>query len=172
MGFNKVLLVISSAGKVVIGCAKLLPAKLMEARVARASTRYLRFICLFSIKTSPVSQPCVRRQSSVGKSNSKGVLLPAFPNNLAHRKTLHRLDRGGLTLAPVSFADPSTSPFGKPPCPGRQVGEGVSPSLDAMRSQHKTTLTLAQDSHDRFGVTRSAISHPAGMSRSGLMRVP
>ena len=34
MGFNKVLLVISSAGNVVIGCAKLLPAKLIEAKVA------------------------------------------------------------------------------------------------------------------------------------------
>jgi hypothetical protein len=49
-------------------------------------------------------------------------------------KTLHRFDRGGLTIArPVSLPN-SRIPLREPPCPGRQVGEGVSPTLDAERS--------------------------------------
>jgi hypothetical protein len=41
------------------------------------------------------------------------------------------LTRGGLTIArPVSLPN-GRIPLREPPCPGWQVGEGVSPSLDA-----------------------------------------
>ena len=42
------------------------------------------------------------------------------------------VSRGGLTLArPVSLPT-GRIPFREPPCPGRQVGEGVNPTLDAV----------------------------------------
>src|SRR5215472_5957119 len=50
------------------------------------------------------------------------------------KKNLHRIDRGGLTIAwPVSLPN-GRIPLREPPCPGRQVGEGVSPTLDARGS--------------------------------------
>ena len=59
---------------------------------------------------------------------SEATLAPFFLDI----KTLHRFDRGGLTIArPVSLPN-GRIPLREPPCPGRQVGEGVSPTLDAV----------------------------------------
>src|SRR6516164_3666941 len=60
---------------------------------------------------------------------------PAFVRGMLrcvrHKNSLHRFDRGGLTTAgPVSLPN-GRIPLREPPCPGRQVGEGVSPTLDA-----------------------------------------
>src|SRR6516164_4849709 len=60
---------------------------------------------------------------------------PAFVRGtlrcVRHKNSLHRFDRGGLTIAgPVSLPN-GRIPLREPPCPGRQVGEGVSPTLDA-----------------------------------------
>ena len=42
------------------------------------------------------------------------------------------VSRGGLTLARPVLLPTGRIPFQEPPCPGRQVGEGVSPTLDAV----------------------------------------
>src|SRR6516225_5642829 len=60
---------------------------------------------------------------------------PAFVRGtlrcVRHKNSLHRFDRGGRTIAgPVSLPN-GRIPLREPPCPGRQVGEGVSPTLDA-----------------------------------------
>jgi hypothetical protein len=49
-----------------------------------------------------------------------------------HKKTLHRFTpRRAMRLATRFVAAVAASPFGIPPCPGRQVGEGNCPAQDA-----------------------------------------
>ena len=63
---------------------------------------------------------------------SSGVKSSTEPLLCLVMKNPPSVDRGGLTVRATRFvADLAASPFGRPPCPGRQVGEGVSPALDA-----------------------------------------
>src|SRR5580693_3850173 len=59
------------------------------------------------------------------------------------------VSRGGLRLArPVSLPT-GRIPFREPPCPGRQVGEGVSPTLDAVEKLAWIDQCVESKSQDR-----------------------
>src|SRR5215831_12274536 len=73
---------------------------------------------------------------------------PAFVRGtlryVRHKNSLHRFDRGGLTIArPVSLPN-GRIPLREPPCPGRQVGEGVSPTLDAQPLFKRSKVVFPQ----------------------------
>ena len=71
-------------------------------------------------------------------------------------------------------ADSATSPFGKPPCPGRQVGESVSPSLDAAfilfefvgnANGRPLFTSLGRFAHGRGSPSVRALSREEGKAR-------
>src|SRR6478752_2265121 len=75
------------------------------------------------------SQPPINPRNSTLSGKNPGSLGTAYSS--VDIKIPPSVSRGGLTIArPVSLPN-GRIPLREPPCPGRQVGEGVSPTLDA-----------------------------------------
>ena len=78
-----------------------------------------------------------------------------------HKKTLRRLaPKRAMRLATRFVAAVAASPFGIPPCPGRQVGEGNCPAQDA-RSDLAELSHVFKSDNNQAGACRPAARRPA-----------